>query len=37
VPDYVEDLRLVGGQDIIDDLARGPESYLTTWAGAEAH
>ncbi len=37
VPDYVEDLRLVGGQEIIDDLARGPESYLTTWAGAEAH
>lgn len=37
VPDYVEDLRLVGGQQIIDDLARGPESYLTTWAGAEAH
>jgi microsomal dipeptidase-like Zn-dependent dipeptidase len=37
VPDYVEDLRLVGGQDIIDSLSRGPESYLTTWAGAEAH
>lgn len=36
VPDYVEDLRRVGGQEVIDDLARGPESYLTTWAGAEA-
>ncbi|AKU18667.1 F5/8 type C domain protein [Luteipulveratus mongoliensis] len=36
IPDYVEDLRLVGGQGIIDDLARGPESYLRTWAGAES-
>jgi hypothetical protein len=37
VPDYVEDLRLVGGQDVIDDLSRGPETYLRTWAAAEAH
>ncbi|KNX39541.1 F5/8 type C domain protein [Luteipulveratus halotolerans] len=35
VPDYVEDLRLVGGQKVVDDLMRGPESYLRTWAGTE--
>ncbi|MDE9365587.1 discoidin domain-containing protein [Luteipulveratus sp. YIM 133132] len=37
VPDYVEDLRLVGGQKIVDDLMRGPESYLRTWGSTEAH
>ena len=35
-PDYVEDIRLVGGEGVVDDLARGAESYLRTWAGTEA-
>ncbi|MEE1825162.1 discoidin domain-containing protein [Streptomyces sp. BE20] len=37
VPDWLEDVRLVGGQDVVDDLFRGAESYLTTWGAAEQH
>ncbi|MFB6890988.1 discoidin domain-containing protein [Kitasatospora sp. NPDC056327] len=37
VPDWVEDIRLVGGQDVVDDLFRGAESYLTTWGASERH
>lgn len=31
VPDWLESIRKVGGQDVLDDLFRGAESYLTTW------
>ncbi|RKT03404.1 membrane dipeptidase (peptidase family M19) [Streptomyces sp. 3211.6] len=37
VPDWIEDIRLVGGQDVVDDLFRGAESYLTTWGASEKH
>jgi microsomal dipeptidase-like Zn-dependent dipeptidase len=37
VPDWVEDIRLVGGQDVVDDLLRGAESYLDTWGASENH
>ncbi|MFJ9341860.1 discoidin domain-containing protein [Streptomyces sp. NPDC101733] len=37
VPDWIEDIRQVGGQDVVDDLFRGAESYLTTWGAAERH
>jgi microsomal dipeptidase-like Zn-dependent dipeptidase len=31
VPDWIEDLRKVGGQAIADDMLRGAEQYLHTW------
>ncbi len=31
VPDWIEDLRGLGGQALVNDLARGAESYLRTW------
>lgn len=31
VPDWIEDIRLVGGQGVVDDLFKGAESYLHTW------
>ena len=34
-PDWIEDLRKLGGQDIADDMARGAEAYLLTWERAE--
>ncbi|MFD3539876.1 discoidin domain-containing protein [Streptomyces sp. NPDC058662] len=37
VPDWIEDVRLVGGQGVVDDLFKGAESYLTTWGGSEKH
>ncbi|MFD9373718.1 discoidin domain-containing protein [Streptomyces sp. NPDC060020] len=37
VPDWIEDIRLTGGQDVVDDLFRGAESYLTTWGSSEKH
>ncbi|MFF8288602.1 discoidin domain-containing protein [Streptomyces sp. NPDC016309] len=37
VPDWLEDIRSVGGQDVVDDLFRGAESYLTTWGASERH
>lgn len=37
VPDWIEDIRLVGGQDVVDDLFRGAESYLGTWGASESH
>ncbi len=30
-PDWIEDLRLQGGDEIIADMARGPEAYLQMW------
>ena len=35
-PDWIEDLRRVGGPQIIDDLANGAEAYLQLWERAEA-
>jgi microsomal dipeptidase-like Zn-dependent dipeptidase len=35
-PDWIEDLRLVAGQQIVDDMANGAEAYLQLWARAEA-
>ncbi|MCB5183391.1 galactose-binding domain-containing protein [Streptomyces antimicrobicus] len=37
VPDWLEDIQIVGGQGVIDDLMKGAESYLTTWGGSERH
>lgn len=37
VPDWVEDLRLVGGQSLIDDLARGAQDYLDTYAATATY
>ena len=37
IPDWIEDIRLVAGQDVVDDLFRGAESYLGTWGSTEQH
>ncbi|MEV0412527.1 discoidin domain-containing protein [Streptomyces sp. NPDC050448] len=37
VPDWIEDIRLVGGQGVVDDLFKGAESYLHTWGASEQH
>ncbi|MFF3489141.1 discoidin domain-containing protein [Streptomyces sp. NPDC002701] len=37
VPDWIEDIRLVAGQGVVDDLFRGAESYLGTWGASERH
>ncbi|WP_371614719.1 discoidin domain-containing protein [Streptomyces sp. NBC_00454] len=37
VPDWIEDIRLVGGQGVVDDLFQGAESYLRTWGSTEQH
>ena len=34
-PDWIEDLRTQGGDNIADDMARGAEAYLQTWERAE--
>lgn len=36
VPDWVEDLRSLGGQEVVAELARGAESYLRTASATEA-
>jgi len=33
-PDWIEDLRQLGGQELIDDMARGAETLLLTWERA---
>jgi microsomal dipeptidase-like Zn-dependent dipeptidase len=35
-PDWIEDLRLVAGPQIVEDLANGAEAYLQMWERAEA-
>ncbi|GAB4086715.1 hypothetical protein GCM10028784_33450 [Myceligenerans cantabricum] len=35
VPDYLEDLRVTGGETLAADVLRGSESYLRTWQAAE--
>ncbi|WP_406128407.1 discoidin domain-containing protein [Streptomyces canus] len=37
IPDWIEDIRLLGGQGVVDDLFRGAESYLDTWGASEQH
>ncbi|KAM7192407.1 membrane dipeptidase [Naviculisporaceae sp. PSN 640] len=37
VPDWIEDIRVVGGQSVVDELFRGAESYLRTWGASENH
>ena len=34
-PDWVEDLRLVAGEELVDDLGRGAEAYLQMWERTE--
>ncbi|MGH3735414.1 MAG: discoidin domain-containing protein [Micromonosporaceae bacterium] len=34
-PDWIEDLRLVAGPEIVDDMSKGAEAYLRMWASAE--
>ncbi|MDQ2650549.1 MAG: dipeptidase [Actinomycetota bacterium] len=35
-PDWIEDLRVQAGDEIVADLAQGAEAYLQMWARAEA-
>ncbi|HET7799894.1 MAG TPA: discoidin domain-containing protein [Humibacillus xanthopallidus] len=35
IPDWVEDMRRIGGQQVVDELARGAESYLRTARAAQ--
>jgi len=35
-PDWVEDLRVIAGEDIVDDMANGAEAYLQMWERATA-
>ena len=37
VPDYVEDIRVVGGKGALADFIYGAESYLRTWQAAADH
>ena len=34
--DWIEDMKHVAGQEIVDDLARGAEAYLQMWERAAA-
>ena len=36
IPDWIESLRKLAGDAIVDDLNRGAESYLRTWAATTA-
>lgn len=36
VPDWIEDLRQVGGDAVVDDLAGGAQMYLDTWNATTA-
>jgi microsomal dipeptidase-like Zn-dependent dipeptidase len=35
-PDWIEDLRMVAGPQIVNDMANGAEAYLRMWARTEA-
>ncbi|MEU2669349.1 discoidin domain-containing protein [Streptomyces sp. NPDC007164] len=37
VPDWIEQIRLSGGTDTVQDLLGGAESYLRTWQATELH
>jgi microsomal dipeptidase-like Zn-dependent dipeptidase len=36
VPDWVEDIRMVGGDEVVDSLAGGAQMYLDTWSATRA-
>lgn len=36
-PDWVEDLRVLAGEEIVADMAQGAEAYLQLWERAQAH
>ena len=33
-PDWIEDLRLLAGDEIVEDMSKGPEAYLRMWEQA---
>ncbi len=33
-PDWIQDLKMLAGEDIVKDMARGPEAYLQMWERA---
>ncbi|MFI8105878.1 hypothetical protein [Streptomyces sp. NPDC086023] len=37
VPDWIEDIRVTGGQDVVDELMRGADGYLRTWQASRDH
>ncbi|MET8755433.1 hypothetical protein ABZW32_35830 [Streptomyces sp. NPDC004667] len=37
LPDWIEDIRVTGGQDVVDEVMLGAESYLRTWGATERH
>ncbi|WP_432020944.1 discoidin domain-containing protein [Streptomyces sp. 1222.5] len=37
LPDWVEDVRATGGQDVVNDLMSGAEGYLHTWGATEGN
>ncbi len=37
LPDWIEQIRLSGGQGVVDDLMKGAQSYLNTWRATERH
>ncbi|GAQ71993.1 discoidin domain-containing protein [Streptomyces turgidiscabies] len=37
IPDWIQDIKQVGGADAVSDLFRGAESYLDTWGASETH
>ncbi|WP_433255760.1 Coagulation factor 5/8 type domain-containing protein [Streptosporangium sp. CA-135522] len=36
VPDWIEDMRMVAGDEIVQDMAAGAEAYMRTWQGTTA-
>lgn len=36
IPDWIQDIRNVGGESVVEDMFRGAESYLETWGAAES-
>ncbi|MGP3683403.1 discoidin domain-containing protein [Streptomyces sp. IBSNAI002] len=37
VPDWIEDIRVTGGQDVVDELMQGAEGYLRMWERTSGH
>ncbi|MFD8598104.1 discoidin domain-containing protein [Kitasatospora sp. NPDC059646] len=37
LPDWIEQIRLSGGQGVVDDLMKGAQSYLGTWRATERY
>jgi microsomal dipeptidase-like Zn-dependent dipeptidase len=36
IPDWIQDIRNVGGESVVQEMFRGAESYLDTWGAAES-